>query len=96
MFFGKINHLYDPALIKMLVRGLYGNREFHIPFWSMIYVALKFALPVLRCRILIPKDGKLWTRMECGIFVPKHALNQHFPNFWVCKMRDTTKQNFLI
>ena len=31
---------------QMLVRGLYGNREFHIPFWSMIYVALKFTLPV--------------------------------------------------
>ena len=22
--------------------------------------------------------------MECGSFVPKHALYQHFPNFWVC------------
>ena len=32
----------------MLVRGLYGNREFHIPFWSIIYVALKFTLPVCR------------------------------------------------
>ena len=32
--------------IKMLVRGLYGNQEFHIPFCSMIYVALKFILPV--------------------------------------------------
>ena len=30
----------------MLVRGLYGNRGFHIPFWSMIYAALKFTLPV--------------------------------------------------
>ena len=31
----------------MPVRGWYGNREFHIPFWSLIYVALKFTLPVL-------------------------------------------------
>ena len=30
----------------MLVRGLYGNREFHIPFWSVIYVTLKFTLLV--------------------------------------------------
>ena len=34
--------------------------------------------------------------MECGIFVPKPALYQHFPNFCVCKMRDTTKQSFFI
>ena len=26
--------------------GLYGNRQFHVPFWSMIYVALKFTLPI--------------------------------------------------
>ena len=26
----------------MSVRGLYGNREFHVPFCFMIYVALKF------------------------------------------------------
>ena len=30
--FGKIKHLQDPTRIKMLVRGLYGNREFNIPF----------------------------------------------------------------
>ena len=44
--FDKIKHLLDPTTIKMLVRGLCGNREFHIPFWSMIYVALKFTLAV--------------------------------------------------
>ena len=31
-------------LEKMPVRVLYGNREFHVPFWSMIYLALKFDL----------------------------------------------------
>ena len=46
ILFGKIKHLQDPTTIKMLVRGLYGNPGFHIPFWSMIYVALKFTLPV--------------------------------------------------
>ena len=44
ILFGKIKHLKDPTTIKMLVRGLYGNREFHIPFWSMIYVSLKLTL----------------------------------------------------
>ena len=46
ILFGKITHLDDPTVRKMLVRGWYGNREFHVPFWSMIRVALKFALPV--------------------------------------------------
>ena len=46
ILFGKIRHLEDPKTIKMLVRGLYRNQEFHVPFWSMIYVASKFTLPV--------------------------------------------------
>ena len=39
-------HLYDPTIRKMHVKGFHENREFHAPFWSMIYVALKFTLPV--------------------------------------------------
>ena len=31
---------------KMPVRDLFGNREFHVPLWSMIYVALKNTLSV--------------------------------------------------
>ena len=27
---------------KMPVRGLYGNRECHVPFWFMIYLTSKF------------------------------------------------------
>ena len=38
----KITHLYDSAIRKVPVRGWYGNLEFHVPFWSMIYVVLKF------------------------------------------------------
>ena len=30
----------------MLVGGLCGNQGFHVPFWSMIYGALKFNLLV--------------------------------------------------
>ena len=29
---------------EMLPRSLYGNRECHIPFWSMIYLAFKFKI----------------------------------------------------
>ena len=46
ILFRKISHLEDAIIRKMPVMGLYGNQEFHIPFWSMIYVALKFTLPV--------------------------------------------------
>ena len=42
--FGKITNLQDPAGGKISVRSLYGNREFHVPFWSMLYVALHFTL----------------------------------------------------
>ena len=37
--FGDTTHLKDPKLRKM-----HGNRKFHILFWFMIYVALKFTL----------------------------------------------------
>ena len=40
----KITHHLDLELNKILVGGLYWNRIFHVPFWSMIYVALKFTL----------------------------------------------------
>ena len=46
ILFGKITHLYDPAIQKMSVRGSYGNREFRVPFWSMIYEAMKLTLHV--------------------------------------------------
>ena len=41
ILFGKITHLKDPTIKRMSVRGLYGNRGFHVPFWYMIFVALK-------------------------------------------------------
>ena len=46
ILFDKITHHLNPEIRKMLVRGLYGNRILHVPFWSMIYVALKFKLQV--------------------------------------------------
>ena len=33
-------------MTKVPVRGLYGNRKFHVPFKSIIYVALSFILSV--------------------------------------------------
>ena len=44
ILFDKFTHHLDPEIRKMSVRGLYGNRIFHVPFWSMIYVVLKFTL----------------------------------------------------
>ena len=41
-----LRNLKDPTFRKISIRGLYGNHEFHVPFWSMIYVALKFAVSV--------------------------------------------------
>ena len=32
----KITHHLDLEIRQMPVRGLYGNRIFHVPFWSMI------------------------------------------------------------
>ena len=46
VLFGKITLLEDPKIRDMPVRGLYGNREFHIQFWSRIYVAIKLTLSV--------------------------------------------------
>ena len=44
ILFDKITHHLDLKIRKMPVRGLYLNRIFHVPFWSMIYVALKLTL----------------------------------------------------
>ena len=46
VLFGKITHLQDPTIRKMPIKSLYRNRKFHVPFWSVIYMALKFILPV--------------------------------------------------
>ena len=42
----KITYHLDLEIRKMPVRGFYRNQKFHIPFWSMIYVVLKFTLSV--------------------------------------------------
>ena len=42
--FGKITHLSDPKIRRMPLRSLYENQEFHVPFWSMLHLALKFEL----------------------------------------------------
>ena len=44
ILFGKITRHLELEIRIMPVRGLYGNRIFHVPFWSMIYVALKLIL----------------------------------------------------
>ena len=68
ILFCKITHLYDPKIRKMPVRSLHGNRQFHVSFWSMIYVALKCTLSVSEMNSF-SVVSKQWTRMECGILV---------------------------
>ena len=57
ILFGKITlSLRDPNIRKMSVRGLYGNREVHVPFRPIIYAALKWKFNVIAIfinRILI-------------------------------------------
>ena len=36
ILFDKITDHLDLEIRKIPVRGLYGNRIFHVPFWSMI------------------------------------------------------------
>ena len=42
ILFIKFTHHLDPEIRKMPVRELYGNREFYVPCWSMIYLTFKF------------------------------------------------------
>ena len=44
ILFDKMIHHLDPEIREMPVRGLYGNPEFRVPCWSMIYEALKCTL----------------------------------------------------
>ena len=37
----------------------------------------------IRNEILISIAHKSWTRMECGILLPKHAIYHHFTNYWL-------------
>ena len=63
----------------------------------MNYLELKFtfdAIVNLRNEFKSQEEVQLWARMEYGILVPIQTLFQHFPNFWVYKMSDITKQNF--
>ena len=44
ILFGKSLILKTPKISKMSVAGFYGNPKLHVPFWSMIYDAMKFTL----------------------------------------------------
>ena len=41
IFFGKITHHLGQEIRKMQVKEHDWEREFHIPFWAMIYMLLK-------------------------------------------------------
>ena len=91
--FNYIDSLYDLKIRQMRARGLNGSREFHVPIWSMIFLALKFEFnPVVSFRniILIFIESKSWTRVERGILVPKHAPFRNSSNLKVLTMSDFT------
>ena len=95
ILFGKITHLLDLEIRKILVRGW--EREFHGPFWSMMYLSLKFTFNTMasfRNRILISIAIKSWTRMEHGIIVSIEIPYKHFSNFLVSKMSDVPNKTF--
>ena len=60
-----------------------GIREFNVPFWSMLYLALMFKLNAhfgFKNRILISIANKSLTRMECGICFPIYATYRNLSN----------------
>ena len=77
---------------NMHVRSKSGNRKFHVKFWSMFFLALKFKLNAVanfRNRILFSIASKSWSRMERGILVPTYGFfHKDFSKFWVLKVID--------
>ena len=62
---------------------------FHVPFWSMIYLELKFkfsATVSFRSRISISIASKSWTRKDREILFLIHALCTYSSNFWDLKL----------
>ena len=49
IFFSKIKHLQDPTTIKVLVRGLYGNRKIPHSFLVHGLCGIDFYIASLRC-----------------------------------------------
>ena len=73
----------------MPVRGLYANREFHVPFRFMTYLTMKFkvdAIVSFRNINLFSIVCKTWTIMERGHVVHIHTPCKHYSNFWVLNM----------
>ena len=75
VLFGNISHLIDPGIRKMLVKGMFGNKTFHIPFWSMIYLLSKLEFSIsnwqckLKCHI---NHGPEW---NVGFLIPIQTSN---------------------
>ena len=62
-----VKSLIFKTVCKGPVRGLYGNREFNLSLWSMIYLALKSrfnAIVSFRNGILVSLASKSRTRTE--------------------------------
>ena len=79
----RITHPYDPTIKKNACKEFVW--ESRIPHSSLVHYlcGIEVYIVNIRNRIMISIASKSWTRMECGILLPKHAFYQHFPHFWV-------------
>ena len=80
VLFNTITQHLSPESNKILAK-LYGKENAAFPYWSMIYLALKYSFNVIvicRHRIYFSLASKLWTRIGCGLLVPMQILYQRF------------------
>ena len=94
ILFGSIPHLTDPEIRKMVVKGMFWEQKFHIPFWSMIYLLLKFEFSIWQCKLQCHINQRPEGNAEFLITIQNPY--KHFDYCWVLKMFDFTKQNFVI
>ena len=81
--FGKITHVENPRNGKMSMGLVWESRIQRSILVHDLVCSIEVYVASLRNGIRISIEGKSWTRLECGILVPKLAVYQHFPNFWV-------------
>ena len=82
---------------RIPLRSLYRNREFQVPFWSMIYLASKVKLTFETDNgIKLNFQGQINHGPEWHVefSIPIQTPYRDFSNFWVLKMSDFTKNLF--
>ena len=76
------SHIFKTLKCKNACKGI-KNQEFHAPFWSNIYAALKFTLSV--SGIEFPFQQQVYHRPEWNVefSFPNMSLDQNSPHFLV-------------